>query len=280
VGLGVLPPITPGLTVGLRKEAAHLAALADALRKVLDASGGSRAVEKGGLLQTTGQWISGRMSLRTETKIKDHVAVYDRIEMRFPSRSGAPMTIIVQDFLLAKPIPAKTAGFVTRITSLLKAQGYQVGTRFVEKESIHEVKLRHPKPLPVIVAINETVLYQNGNPKAVRNAPTAATTFTLQKPTYVTYVMTYHWNNRRGVTPGKISLKHADGTRSGPWQASPRTGQGGVSNVYWEVHPDMLLKPGTYTVIDSSPLTWSRNAQSKGKGIVIIKGMPKPSPRE
>lgn len=117
-------------------------------------------------------------------------------------------------------------------------------------------------------AYAESTIFDNGNIAGVYNNPTAATVFTVTNPVTITYVLTYHWNSGRGSTVGTIGLKHSDGTMYGPWQAVSTAG----NNLYWEVHPATTIKAGTYTVIDSTPSTWSYNSQSGNAGITIIKG--------
>ena len=79
--------------------------------------------------------------------------------------------------------------------------------------------------------------------------------------------MTYHYNNGNGSTPGTIALKHSDGTTYGPWSAS-----GTTQNQYWTVTPNVTIKAGTYTVVDSNTTTWSYNSSSKNAGFVQIEG--------
>jgi hypothetical protein len=88
----------------------------------------------------------------------------------------------------------------------------------------------------------------------------------------VTFIQTYHWNNARGAQPGTIALRKDDGTVFGPWRTVGKPGQGGVPNAYWEVSPNITIPAGTYTIVDSDPATWSQNAQSGGRGFVVIKG--------
>lgn len=89
--------------------------------------------------------------------------------------------------------------------------------------------------------------------------------FTLSQATTIAYIMTYHWNGGAGAPGGTIALLSEDGTLYGPWPVT-------VSNkVYWEVRPNLLLPPGKYTLIDSSPGTWAQNGGSKGFGHVVIK---------
>ena len=82
----------------------------------------------------------------------------------------------------------------------------------------------------------------------------------------------YHYFNN-GKLPGTIALRHDDGTMYGPWQAQGAAGYGNVPNGYWVVRPNIEIKPGRYTVIDSDKPTWSYNAQSKGSGFVEIRGV-------
>jgi hypothetical protein len=106
----------------------------------------------------------------------------------------------------------------------------------------------------------------------VANGPTRPTTFTLAKPTRITKITTYHWNNGKGATPGTIALRSSTGQVYGPWQASGTPGMGGVPNVHWVVTPDITLPAGTYTVIDSDPASWSHNPQSGNAGMAWADG--------
>ena len=106
------------------------------------------------------------------------------------------------------------------------------------------------------------------------NGVSSPTVFTLSESWKVTEIETYHWNQGQGVSPGTIGLRAANGTMYGPWQATGLPGQGGVANAYWVVHPNVVIPPGTYTVIDSSPGTWSQNSETGGRGMGWGKGIP------
>ncbi len=127
---------------------------------------------------------------------------------------------------------------------------------------------------PVAPQKEGEIFFNNGNILAVDNGPTAPTVFTIDRPYMITKIITYHWNYARGKTPGTIALKDANGKMYGPWQAIGSEGQGGVKDAYWNVMPNMVLLPGTYTVIDSDPSTWAQNSESNGEGFVIILGYP------
>ena len=128
-----------------------------------------------------------------------------------------------------------------------------------------------------------TSISSNGNIGVVSNNPTSPPTFTLTDTYQIISITNYHWNNAKGASPGTIGLKDSTGKTYGPWSVTTRSGQGGVPNAYWDAKPDIILGPGTYTVIDSDTSTWSHNSESKNQGMSIIKGTlisstPTPTP--
>jgi len=115
-------------------------------------------------------------------------------------------------------------------------------------------------------------LIYNGNADAVRNGGAPAV-FRFDRAYVITLIQTYHWNDGRGTAaPGTIGLKDERGREYGPFPAAGSKGQGGVPNAYWKATLNLILEPGTYTVHDSDPATWSQNAGTKGRGIVLIEG--------
>jgi hypothetical protein len=119
-----------------------------------------------------------------------------------------------------------------------------------------------------VVATTETEIYNNGNLAAVVNNPTGGpTTFAITGNYKVTLITDYHWNNGQGANAGTIGLQDANGKVLGTWPVTVRSG------VYWDVQPNSIIGPGTYTVIDSNPSTWAQNSQSKNLGITDIKGL-------
>jgi hypothetical protein len=130
-------------------------------------------------------------------------------------------------------------------------------------------------------SISEPVIYTNGNIAGVQNNPTRETAFTINAAHRVTFIYTYHYFNS-GKLPGTIALRHSDGAVYGPWQAEGALGQGGVRNAYWFVRPNVEIKAGSYTVVDSDKATWSQNSGSSGAGFVEIRGVrtgtPPPPP--
>jgi len=128
------------------------------------------------------------------------------------------------------------------------------------------------QPQQNLPSVSEPVIFSNGNIAGVQSSPTRETAFAINAKYWVTFIYTYHYFNN-GMEPGTIALRHGDGTVYGPWQAAGALGQGGVRNAYWFVMPDVEIKPGNYTVIDSDRATWSHNAGSSGAGFVEIRGV-------
>ena len=121
----------------------------------------------------------------------------------------------------------------------------------------------------------EIVIFDNTNRDDVRNSPKQPTYLTITRPYFITKIYTYHWNNQCGSPPGKLSLRHSDGTVFGPWEARGISGHKNVENASWLVEPKITVPVGMYQVVDSEPKTWSHNDQSKGKGFAFIQGHPK-----
>jgi hypothetical protein len=106
----------------------------------------------------------------------------------------------------------------------------------------------------------------------VSNGPPNPTVFTIDEPRTITKMGTYHYGS--GESPGTIGLKDQSGKTYGPWQAEGEPGQGGVPNAYWIVYlsPSVDLPAGTYTIIDSSPSTWSYTYESNDCGLAAVIG--------
>ena len=115
-------------------------------------------------------------------------------------------------------------------------------------------------------------LFNSMNIYGVSNGPTSAAAFSISQPHVITSIMTYHWNDGRGTRAGTIALRDATGRTFGPWRVTGSAGQGGVPNANWSCTPNVTLPPGTYTIVDSEPATWSHNSQSGGRGMAQVKG--------
>lgn len=114
-------------------------------------------------------------------------------------------------------------------------------------------------------------LYDSYNISGVVNGPTTATKFTIKSAVTITWIATYHFNNGMGATPGTISLQKDKGQLYGPFPVQ-NDGSNWIAPMY------LTLPAGVYTVIDSSPATWSYNALSSGEGFTRIQGLPSSTP--
>lgn len=120
----------------------------------------------------------------------------------------------------------------------------------------------------VVANAEDGTLFDNTNGDPVLDISHLSPTLTLDAPTKITGITTFHGNGGRGTgSPGKIGIAGV-----GMWQAEGLTGEGGVPNARWQVAPNVELQPGTYIIIDSDPATWSRNQGSDLKGHVVITG--------
>jgi len=107
----------------------------------------------------------------------------------------------------------------------------------------------------------------------VSNGPQNPTVFTIDVQRTITKMGTYHYAS--GESPGTIGLRDEQGKTYGPWQAEGEAGQGGVPNAYWivQLSPSVDLPAGTYTIIDSSPSTWSYTYESNDCGLATVIGL-------
>jgi hypothetical protein len=102
----------------------------------------------------------------------------------------------------------------------------------------------------------------------------------LVKPAHITAIADYHFNNGVAVKPGTIGLMAANGYVFGPFRATQQTGTWD-----WIANMNITVPPGTYSVVDSSPSTWSQNTFSSGQGFVRVFGSfvanapPVPAPK-
>lgn len=126
---------------------------------------------------------------------------------------------------------------------------------------------------------NDSIIYENNSIQGVSDNPGSPTTIVISEPHMITGIFTYHWNAQSSGYIGQtIRLQHSDGTVYGPWDVSAANGSGGKPNVNWFTFPNEVLKPGTYTLIDSDNATWSWAYDTNNKGICIVKGIPMDSP--
>lgn len=118
----------------------------------------------------------------------------------------------------------------------------------------------------------EGVLFSNLNDQPVQSQPIAPSQFTLAQAAQLTYLETYHWNEGQGAPPGTLALLDQNGKYYGPWPVRTRAAQPGQLDIYWYVNLNLELLPGTYTVLDSDAETWSYNAESDSRGMLVVRG--------
>ncbi len=145
-----------------------------------------------------------------------------------------------------------------------------------------------PEEVPVVPvhALGEEVtLFDNWNTGAVQNGPGHPTLFRTTQTYRISAIATYHWNYGEGAPMrGFITIRGIDGPTKSPGclVGDPKdvTYYKDVAvNVNWSCHPvNLVISPGTYEVTDSSPSTWSQNAQSGNRGFVRVTGYAQDEP--
>lgn len=117
----------------------------------------------------------------------------------------------------------------------------------------------------------EVPIFNTGNSEAVNSQPINPVVFTIDQSYKITYISDYHYLNQ-DAPPGTIALQSQDGIIYGPWPATGVPSQDNVPNASWIVRPEVVIKPGTYTVVDSDPATWSQNNKSGNRGFTDVRG--------
>lgn len=145
------------------------------------------------------------------------------------------------------------------------------GQKFTQDQQVEGAPLRTLAQGTDSSSKKEQILFTNWNKGGVLSSPLSPTVFEVPYLLRLTYLNTYHYHFGRGAKAGTIALRHTDGTLYGPWQAKGVLSSGAPDGT-WEVRPDVVLKPGTYTIVDSSPETWSQNSASSGKGFAEVRG--------
>ncbi len=116
-------------------------------------------------------------------------------------------------------------------------------------------------------------LFDNSNAGGVLNGGKAPSFSTKGKSYCLTSIVTYHWNNGHGKTPGMVGLTSS--TMSASATAKGSAGQGGAPNVNWTgtfATTKPVVIDGTYSCTDSDPATWSQNPASGGNGFCVVYG--------
>jgi hypothetical protein len=111
-------------------------------------------------------------------------------------------------------------------------------------------------------------IYNSWSADAVFNNPSIVPIMTITSSWKITKIGDYHYNFGAGQDPaavnGKISLyDNTSGALIGVWTAStvanldPAGNHCLGPNMCWAAYPNVILKPGTYKIVDSDPSTWS-----------------------
>jgi hypothetical protein len=101
----------------------------------------------------------------------------------------------------------------------------------------------------------------------------------LTKPAHIAQIADYHFNMGVAVKPGTIGLQASNGYVFGPYLAKQAPGTWD-----WIASMSITVPAGSYTIVDSSPATWSQNSASKGQGFtrvfgsVVASAPPVPAP--
>lgn len=119
--------------------------------------------------------------------------------------------------------------------------------------------------------------------RALRTGPPMVPTkFTITEPWLVQELVTLHYNGGKGVdnlqdasTPRAIALRAVDGTIYGPWLAWLERTEVSFKHIPGILHADamQIIPPGTYEVLDSDPMTWTRD-EASGMGQFYGSGCP------
>ena len=133
---------------------------------------------------------------------------------------------------------------------------------FVDDQNTSAASTDEPAPAPTLEASptsDPVLLYSNSNTGPVKVGATAPTTFAVVSGSVrVVEVVTYHYVEPKGLaSTGDVTITGAGGKLYGLWTTYGMTGQDGVRNASWIATTDVVLPPGTYTITDSAPSTWS-----------------------
>jgi hypothetical protein len=107
-----------------------------------------------------------------------------------------------------------------------------------------------------------------------RYGPENPARFAIEKDLLLHEIGTMHSPYKEGMPSGLISLKREDGSILGPWETELWPSFGGISYVAWACHPDIVLTPGTYEIVDSNPDSWQNNDQSDRRGMGWVIASP------
>jgi hypothetical protein len=181
-----------------------------------------------------------------------------------PVQSGTQITGTLQPQGMIESLQSGSETITPTLQNSIDVTGFGA-------ESPEVIPNNNEKPTVEDLA-NEELILEIDSSAAVQNAPKEAAFFSIDRPTGISKIRTYHWNDGLGQAPGTIGIMDQEGNIFGPWQAKGEKGSGGVADAFWVVSPNIDLKNGEYTVIDSDPATWSQNSETGGRGMTSVWG--------
>jgi hypothetical protein len=102
--------------------------------------------------------------------------------------------------------------------------------------------------------------------------PQSGSAFSLDMPSVITKITTFHWYAGNGASPGSIEVTKSGGGYEKSWPASGVRDFTGSVTVYWVVTPNETLDTGIYEINVTPRYSWSCNKRSQLKGIFIVEG--------
>ncbi len=97
--------------------------------------------------------------------------------------------------------------------------------------------------------------------------------FEIEEPMMINRIRTFHWNNGLGAAPGSIMIIDMNYDEYGSWEATGLPDATGRGNIYWEVKPNVILNPGSYSVLVSDLDSWSTNEAVDYCGMYSVYGV-------
>ena len=107
-----------------------------------------------------------------------------------------------------------------------------------------------------------------------RRGPENPASFIIKKDLSIREIGTMHWPYIKGKSSGSIRLKKDDGSFLGPWETEVWPHFGGYNSFAWVCHPNIVLKQGTYEIVDSDLDSWMNNDQSERRGMSWVIASP------
>ncbi len=128
----------------------------------------------------------------------------------------------------------------------------------------------------VICAEAKQIVINNFNRMPVLSSPKNASRILIKKACTIEMVKTYHYSSSKNGSPGAgtIEIRTAGGDLVGQWKATLEKvlpeGEPEPVPAMWVCRPNLLILPGTYSISDSDPASWSCNQNSGMRGFYSV----------